>query len=99
MRRRPTILLLAMALVAVALVLGACGGGDDDDATTANPAPSAESPSGDATPPSLGALPPGIAECIADQGFELESPDQLHSVPEQVLQTCFNALHQGGAAP
>jgi hypothetical protein len=90
-----TLLVLALALVALSLT--ACGG-DDDEGTTTTPAPS-EAPNGGATPPSAGGLPPGIAECIADQGLDLESPDELHSVPDGVLQACFQALHQGGAAP
>lgn len=97
MRRPRVVIAVALALAALALILAACGGGDDEDPTT-SPAPT-EAPSGGATPPSPGALPPGIAECIADQGFDLESPDELHSVPEQVLQACFNALHQGGGVP
>jgi hypothetical protein len=99
-RRRPgTVISVALALVAlVAIVVGgiALAGGGDDEATTSPPA---ETPSGSASP-SQGALPPQITECLADQGFDLESPDELHSaVPQDVINECFNALHQGGGAP
>jgi hypothetical protein len=93
-RRRRAVSAAALALVA--LTFAACSGGDDEEASP-SPAPS-EAPSGGATPPSPGALPPGIAECLADQGFDIE-PSELHSVPPQVLQECFGALHQGGGAP
>jgi hypothetical protein len=89
----------AAALALVALTFAACSGGDDDEEATTSPAPS-EAPSGGATPPSAGGLqlPPGIAECVADQGFDID-PSELHSVPPQVLNECFGALHQGGGAP
>jgi len=93
---RRTVISVAVVLVALALTLVACGGGDDDEPAS-NPAPS-EAPSGGATPPSPGGLPPGIAECLADQGFDID-PSELHSVPPQVLNECFGALHQGGGVP
>jgi hypothetical protein len=91
---------VALALVTlVAIVVGGialAGSGDEESTTTSPPA---EAPSGSAIP-SQGALPPGITECLADQGFDLESPDDLHSaVPQKVIDECFNALHQGGGAP
>ena len=105
MRAPRRLISVALTLVALALVLAACGG-DDDGETTTIPGPS-EAPSGGAAPPSGGAappsagglqLPPGIAECLAEQGYEVE-PSELHSVPQRALQVCFNALHQGGGAP
>jgi hypothetical protein len=90
------VIAVALALVALALILAACGG-EDDEGTTTNTAPS-EAPAGGAAPPGLGVLPPGIAECLADQGFDVE-PADLHSVPPQVLNACFQALHQGGGVP
>jgi hypothetical protein len=102
MRRPRAVIAVALALVALALTLAACGGDDDDGGTTTSAAPSSglAPPSGSATPPSAGGLqlPPGIAECLADQGFDIE-PSELHSVPPQVLDQCFSALHQGGGAP
>ena len=97
MRRPRALIALALALVALALLLAACGGGDDEDGTT-SPAPT-EAPSGGATPPSPGALPPELVECFADQGFEIESQTEIHSAPPEVVQACFGALHQGGGAP
>jgi hypothetical protein len=93
-----TLLVVALTVVALALLLAACGGGDDEEAAP-SPAP-AETPGQGAPPPGAGGLqlPPGIAECLADQGFDVD-PSQLHSVPQQVLSECFNALHQGGGAP
>ena len=88
---------VAPGLAALALALGACGGDDEEEATTTPPP--AEAPSGGTAPPNTGGLPPGIAECLAEQGVELESPADLHSAPPEVLRACFEALHQGGGAP
>ena len=92
---------VALALVALALLVGGCFGGDDEenDAT----APASAAPLGDgrgsATPPSPSALPPELLECFADKGYEIASPTEIHSAPPQVVQECFGALHQGGGAP
>jgi hypothetical protein len=88
MRFRP---LIALALTLFALTLAACGGSDDEEPTT-TPAPT-EAPSGGATPPNTGALPPQVVECFADQGFDTSA---IHSAPQQVVQECFGALHGGG---
>jgi hypothetical protein len=96
--RRPRALIaLVLALVTLTLVLTACGGGDDEEATT-EPAPS-EDPSGGDTSPSPSALPPELLECFAKRGYTIESPAEIHSAPPEVVQRCFGALHQGGAAP
>jgi hypothetical protein len=87
MMRARTLVVLMLALVAVVLALGACGGGDDEETTT-SPAPT-ESPSGSPAPPSVGELPPEFVECMADQGYEIESSADVHSAPPQVLQQCF----------
>jgi hypothetical protein len=80
--------------VVIGLVLSSCSG-DDEDATT-NPAPPADAPSRRATPPSdAGALPREFVQCMAAQGFDVRSPDDIHSAPQQVLQACFGSLHQG----
>lgn len=93
MRCPRALIALALALVALALVLAACGGGGDEETTTA-PAPAVEAPSGGATPPSdLGALPPGFVECMADEGYDIESQADIHSAPQEVLQACFGASH------
>jgi hypothetical protein len=97
MTRARAVVALALALVVLGLVLAACGGGDDQEATT-TPAPS-EAPSGRATPPSEGALPPQLLECYAKRGYKIESPAEIHSAPPQVIQECFATLHQGGGSP
>lgn len=92
MRRPRAVISVALALVAlVAIVVGgiALAGSGDDGGTTTSPAP-AEAPSG-ATPPSSGALPPELLECLG-----VESPNEIHSAPPQVVEECFGALHQGG---
>jgi len=99
-RRLGALIAVALVLVALAVVLAAGSGGDDEEARS-SPAPSngVEAPSDGATPPSLGALPPELMECFADQGFEIESPADIHSAPPQVVEACFGSLHQGGGAP
>jgi hypothetical protein len=64
-------------------VLSSCGSDDDEK-----------------TPPSAPRqLPPEFLECMADQGFDVSSPDEIHSAPPQVLQGCLESLHQGDGAP
>ena len=95
--KRRAVSAVAVALVALALLLGGCLGGDDEDATN-SPAPAA-APDGDAAPPSPSGLPPQLLECFADRGFDLKSPTEIHSAPPQVVEECFAALHQGGGLP
>jgi hypothetical protein len=97
------VIALALALVAAVLVLAACGG--DEKEATPNPVPS-EAPSGGATPPGVaGQLPPGFAECLADQGVEIEPDADINeifhggAVPPQVVEACFESLHGGGGGP
>ena len=94
--RRPTIVMpVAMALVAVALLLGACGGGDEEETTT-SPAPAAEAPSGSPAAPSLDKFPPEFLACLEDQGIDLESVTDVSAVihsPEG--ERCFGVLHGG----
>ncbi len=103
MRRPRAVIAVPVALVVlVAIVLvGIAVAGSDDDTTT-NPAPrdGVESPT-EATPPpgDPDALPPEFVKCMADQGFEVDTPDDIHVAPPQVLQTCFGLLHQGGGTP
>ena len=88
MRRHRAIVALALAVVALALLVAACGGGDENgDSTTADPAAPAPPSQGEA--PSVGALPPEFVECMAEQGYEIESSADVHSAPPQVLQQCF----------
>jgi hypothetical protein len=76
----------APPMLAALLTLAGCSAGDDDDA-----------PSGATTPPNAGALPPELLECFADEGFDIDSPNEIHQAPQQVVEKCFNALHEGGA--
>jgi hypothetical protein len=101
---RRTVIVLTAVLVSLGLLLGACGGDDDDENTTTSPSPPAAQ--GGGAPPAdvASQLPPGMAECLADQGVDLEGVDiqQIFhgdAAPPEVLNACFNALHQGGAAP
>jgi hypothetical protein len=90
---------VAVALVALVVVIALVlsGGGGGGEGTTTTPAPSVEAPGGGATPPSdLGALPPGFVECMAQQGYDIDSSADIHSAPPEVLQGCFGASHQGG---
>ena len=80
---------LATALLVVGLALAGCGG--DDRPTAEPPAPTATA--------SVGGLPPEFLSCMADQGYEIKSADDIHSAPQEVLQECFGSLHQGGGAP
>ena len=105
---RRTAIGVAVALVAViAIVVGiaVAGGGGDDGKSSTSPAPAA-APSDSAIPPDVASqLPPGIAECLADQGVDIPddaSPQEIFhggAVPPEVLNECFGALHQGGGAP
>ena len=89
-----------LAVLALAFAMGACGGDEADDAPQAKPRTS-DTPSGGGggTPPSTGQLPPEFMKCMADQGFPIESPAEVHSAPQQVLEACFGALHEGGGGP
>jgi hypothetical protein len=92
--RRPGAL-IALGLALIAIVIGgiALAGGDGEDAAK-SPA-SSRTTTGEATPPSGGgALPPEFVECMAEQGFDVDSPDEIHSAPTQALQACFGSLHQ-----
>jgi hypothetical protein len=83
MRRR-----LAAAVLVSGLLVAGCGG--DDDGTTAEPAPQTPTPS------RVSGLPPEFIACMADQGYAIESADDVHAAPQEVLQLCFGALHDGG---
>jgi hypothetical protein len=98
MKRPRAVILLALALVAVALMLAACGGdgeaeGEDATATPAASEAPSESPSPSNAP---GSLPPEFLTCVADRGYEIQSPNEIHSIPPEVLQACFGSLHGGG---
>jgi hypothetical protein len=84
-RRHPVLRAASPLLVALALPIAACGGDGDDDP-----------PSGGTTPPNPGVLPPALLDCFADAGFTIESPDDLHAAPPEVVEECFTTFHDGG---
>jgi hypothetical protein len=91
---------IAVPMTLAAFALGGCGGGDDGNAAgTPEPGDGDVAPTQTAPPNPLGSLPPEFFECLADQGIVVESPDEIHSVPQQALQACFASLHQSGGAP
>ena len=94
---RRVVIAVALALVALAFMLAACGGDDDGEAGT-TPAPS-EAPRESTTPASPGGLPPELVECYADKGYDVQSPADIHSAPPEVVQECFQSLHGGGGGP
>jgi hypothetical protein len=98
-RRRPFISTL-VTLATLAVLIGACGGDDEgDDKPPAAPPPAQAPSGGGAPPPSAGQLPPEFIECMAAEGYEVESSADVHSAPPRVLQKCFGSLHGGGGAP
>ena len=94
MSRRRALVALSAALVALALTLAACGG-SADEGTTTGPAPR-ETPGETAAPSEPGGgLSPEFVECMADQGFEVASFADIHTVPQAALQACSGSLHGG----
>jgi hypothetical protein len=91
--------LITIGAVVIGLALSGCGG--DSEKATTSPAPNdpVETPSDSPPPADPGALPPEFMECMADQGFEVSSPDDIHSAPTEILQACFGSLHGGAEAP
>jgi hypothetical protein len=86
--------------VAIGLLVSGCGGGDGKATTSPAPRDPVETPGESAPPPSApGALPPEFVECMADRGFDVSSPDDVHSAPTRVLQLCFGSLHEADGAP
>jgi hypothetical protein len=108
--RHPRALLsVALALVAVIAIvvvgIAAAGGGGDDGESSTSPEPAA-APSDGALPPDVASqLPPGFAQCLADQGVDIPEGAGLNeifhggAVPPEAVNQCFQRLHQGGGAP
>ena len=93
-RSRRSATLIALALLVP--IGGGCGGSDDkDSARTPTPSPM-PAPTNADPPPTPGDLPPAFVKCMADQGFDVTSSDDIHSAPPDVLQLCFGSLHGGG---
>jgi hypothetical protein len=93
MRRPRAVIAVALTLIAVVVGVIALAGGDSEDTTT-SPA-SRRTTTEDATPRNAaGTLPPEFVDCMAEQGYEVDSPDEIHSAPPQALQACLASLHQ-----
>jgi hypothetical protein len=92
--RRPRTV-IAVALTLLAIVVGGIALADGDgENTSTNPAPN-QSTTDNASPPSTpGALPPQFVKCMAQQGYDIDSLDEVHSAPPQALQACVGSLHQ-----
>ena len=98
--RRPRAVMAVIVLVAVVLAGVAIAGGDDE--TTDPPPRNGVEVPAETTTPSPGnpsSLPPTFVRCMADQGYDVDSPDDIHAAPPQVLETCFGTVHQGGGTP
>jgi hypothetical protein len=89
MKRHATI-----GALVIGLALSGCGGDNEEATTTPAPSETTETPTQEA--PNPNALPPEFLQCMADQGFEISSADNIHSAPPQILQACFQSLHEGG---
>jgi hypothetical protein len=84
-----------MLALVMGLALSACGGDDPPP-----PADVVETPTATPSPStSASGLPPEFVECMAEQGYDIESADDVHSAPQEVLRVCFGSLHQGGGGP
>jgi hypothetical protein len=87
-----------VALVAIVVVGIALAGGGDEETTTSS-APS-EAPSGGAAPPGATGSGEPVVNCMADQGFDIQSPADIDTPEEkQALQTCLESVHSGGGSP
>jgi hypothetical protein len=105
---RRTAISVAVALLAVIAIvvvgIAVAGGGGDDGESSTSPPPAA-APGDGAAPPGASQLPPGFAECLADQGVDIPEGASLNeifhggAVPPEVVNQCFERLHQGGGAP
>jgi hypothetical protein len=91
MRRPATI-----GAMVIGLALSSCGGADKSASSTPAPVDTVEPPAITPSPTAAGQLPPAFIDCMADQGYAIESADQMHSVPMQALQACLPALHGSG---
>ena len=72
-------------ILGIGLALSSCGG--EGEKETARPAPTATT--------SESALPPEFLQCMADNGYDVEQDEDIHSAPMELLQRCFGALHGG----
>jgi hypothetical protein len=93
-RSRALVALVSVFLaLAPALTLAACGD-DDAEPTTTSPPSSIEEPSSSESPADgPNALPAGFVECMAEQGYEVDTIADAHAAAPEVLQTCFARAH------
>jgi hypothetical protein len=85
--------LACLLLALVALGIAGCGGGNGEE----GPRDGVEAPG--ATTTGLDSLPPEFVKCMADRGYEIESSADIHLAPSNVVQACFESVHQGDGAP
>jgi hypothetical protein len=88
---------LTAAVIALVVLVGLLLlSGDGGERTSSGPARSGgpEAPRGGAAPRgALDALPSRFVQCMAQQGYTIESTADVHSAPPEVLQACFGASH------
>jgi hypothetical protein len=85
-----------VVLVAALAALFAASCSDDDGGADTSPAVREKAPApdeGSEPSPDAGQLPPEFLECMAENGFEVDSSADIHSAPPQVLQECFGSIH------
>jgi hypothetical protein len=87
--RKPALLLVTL----VALGIGGCGGNGDEAPRDRGDAPRETTGTTTSAPDSL---PPEFVKCMAERGYEVESSAEVHSAPQEIVQACFEAVHQGG---
>jgi hypothetical protein len=92
-KRPRTVIAVALAMIAIIAGAIALAGGDGDDTST-SPASNESTTRRDSPPSATNALPPEFVDCMAEQGFNIDSLDEMHSAPPQALQACVGSLHQ-----
>lgn len=87
--------LALLLFTAAAIGLAGCGGGDGDEGPRERVDAPRETTRNTTSAPD--SLPPEFVKCMADRGYAIESAADTHSAPPEVVQACFEAVHQGEA--
>jgi hypothetical protein len=86
--------LITIGVMVMGLAFASCSSDDDVPKPTLEPPAGVEAPKEGATPPGdPRQLPPEFIRCMAEQGYEVKSSEDIHSAPPQVLQACFGSIH------